>query len=1069
MEVSSLLEKLGYRDSPHFLRRESAALRNAPVFGHVFRKAESAPCHLQGVYTLRQDPKSKSDPLVPVAYVCRAKSDEDANKIHRLVWNQDVVPFLLVSTPHSVRFYSGFRHDATRQGAASGLLRVVTKANELSDLAETLGAESINSGLVWGVHSNAVSSKSRVDWRLLASLSKLDQRLRTTFGIERSVSHALIGKYVYLHYLRDREILSDERLKSWNLGKETIFGRTATRSGLAAVNQRLDEWLNGSVFPLALRGSNAPDDEVIARVAGTFSGDQPVGDESWQLHLDFPAYDFSYIPIETLSVIYEQFLHAPNPQGGKSQGEEKAAYYTPIPVVNFMLAEMDAKHPLQQGMKVFDPSCGSGAFLVQSYRRLIEREYPATRDKKPTPKELRELLVNHIFGVDVDPDACRVTELSLLLTLLDYVDPPDLLPMGRFKLPTLRDQNIFHTNFFKFDKPAKEALSGMKFDWIVGNPPWKRINPGKLANHEPPVWEWMNDKENRKHRPCGGNQPAQAFSWRVGDFLEKEGAVSLLVPAMTLFDSPSQEFRAKFFRQRNVSGVANFANLAEMLFAGRARVPAAAIFFSNRANDLCLTSPDESIAVFSPLVANQDLTRTTGGGTQDTTWALTFLASELRSIATSDAATGDALPWKIAAWGSRPDCKLLDRTRRRHTSIDELETSGKLIVSEGIQLRNASQAKEPLEELPEVVGKTTLEMAKLDKLRNVFSFPDDAQSRLPPEMRFVRKRGGKRAVLVCRPPHIVVSAARTFAVYSDEFLIVPPRQIGIASTATDAAFLKALSLYLSSDFAFYHQFFTSTQFGVQRGRGTLEAIRELPIPEDVLRARKPWQSLHRELSATSPITVSELRASRETRGEATETTGLGRQLKLIDELNELVYDALGFDDRERVLVRDFVRVRYELNDGKVGEPAVRPPTNIELKAYGRRLKLELDAFLGEESGKHHRVSIVHDRESSSGMVEIALIPRRENADTIAVFSADDEMARQLSKVRRRLLVEHAQWVYFDRNLRVYEGNKTYTLKPLQRFHWLESQAMQDAADIIAETLQQSGNEESIADAEGALP
>jgi hypothetical protein len=55
----------------------------------------------------------------------------------------------------------------------------------------------------------------------------------------------LIGKYVYLHYLRDRAILSKARLAEWQLDESAIFGRNATRAGLQAVTERLDDWLNG--------------------------------------------------------------------------------------------------------------------------------------------------------------------------------------------------------------------------------------------------------------------------------------------------------------------------------------------------------------------------------------------------------------------------------------------------------------------------------------------------------------------------------------------------------------------------------------------------------------------------------------------------------------------------------------------------------------------------------------------------------------------------------------------------------------------------------------------------------
>src|SRR5205814_3804034 len=140
----------------------------------------------------------------------------------------------------------------------------------------------------------------------------------------------------------------------------------------------------------------------------------------------FEAYDFSFIPIETLSVIYEQFLHADDQHSGSTEGRRRGAYYTPVPLVNFMLDQLELRKPLRDGMRVLDPACGSGVFLVQCYRKLIEKRVRRRRRARLRPTELRRLLVEHIFGIDSDPDACRVAELSLVLTLLDYVKPPDL-------------------------------------------------------------------------------------------------------------------------------------------------------------------------------------------------------------------------------------------------------------------------------------------------------------------------------------------------------------------------------------------------------------------------------------------------------------------------------------------------------------------------------------------------------------------------------------------------------------------------------------------------------------------
>src|SRR5262245_23687796 len=153
-------------------------------------------------------------------------------------------------------------------------------------------------------------------------------------------------------------------------------------------------------------------------------------------------------------------------------------------------------------MRMIDPACGSGAFLVQCYRRLIEKEFPP--GTTPQPAALRELLVKHLYGVDVEEDACNVAELSLILTLLDYVEPPDLEDRKRgFKLPLLRDRNIFCGNFFDQAESWHAQLSQKKFDWVVGNPPWKRFDPKKLRSDEQAVWQWI--KENNKERPVGGS------------------------------------------------------------------------------------------------------------------------------------------------------------------------------------------------------------------------------------------------------------------------------------------------------------------------------------------------------------------------------------------------------------------------------------------------------------------------------------------------------------------------------------------------------------------------------------
>ncbi|HUX16139.1 MAG TPA: hypothetical protein VMW52_06675, partial [Phycisphaerae bacterium] len=71
---------------------------------------------------------------------------------------------------------------------------------------------------------------------------------------------------------------------------------------------------------------------------------------------------------------------------------------------------------------------------------------------------------------------------------------------------------------------------------------------------------------------------------------------------------------------------------------------------------------------------------------------------------------------------------------------------------------------------------------------------------------------------------------------------------------------------------------------------------------------------------------------------------------------------------------------------------------------------------------------------------------------VPVLRADISEAAALEECRQRIRQQKSQWVYFDRNLRVYDGDNTYILKPMQMFHWTQSQARVDAMDIVPESM-----------------
>lgn len=1041
----TISETLGYSLSKRFFGPEQ--LDELPANELVFAlrlaakecngiEPEVGRARFEGAYVLQHEPQS---PAIPVVYVINVDSDAVARRVHQFVWNQNQTPFLIVESPSTIRIYPGFAfnrdHDQPLREVARGT------ADVLEQLA-AFRAESIDDGSLWKQWAHAVDPSQRVDETLLRDLRTLDRRLQGREGMGRNASHGLIGKFVYLRYLRHRGILSDKKLSKWEIDPEQLFSKNATLKAFHKVNDELQEWLNGSVFSLGEDAVSRISADQLKLVARVFAGDSPIGMDEIQTTL-FASYDFSHIPIETLSCVYEQFLHDAKEKDGSSRGKTLGAYYTPLPLADYVLSEMDRRRPLQSGMTVLDPACGSGAFLVQCYRRLIERQR-RLEDRELKATELRDLLTKHVFGIDRDDDACRVAELSLIMTLLDYIEPPDL-EHTNFKLPSLRNQNIVQGDFFDEAGPVHDLLSEQRFDWIVGNPPWAEVKKTPAQDHEHyTAHQWM--LTHKQSHPTSGNQLAEAFLWKAGEHLAKDGACGLVVLAMTWFKKEATTFRQRFFSERRVWCLANFANLAYVLFAGRSERPASVVFFECEK-----PSNDHVILTFAPFVAEQVANRPEKSNQRLVTWNIVVSGAELREIDHASATRGDSLSWKLAMWGTSRDRRLLERldVRFKDEKVESLKQFGIQEPHEGLQLRTkAAAATEEIEHHPVLIGKTKLHFEKLRGVGRMFAFPPSIVDQIGEDECYTRKGRARLPIAVSTPPHVVVDASRRFAVFSDEFIAIPSRQIGVAGGPESADYLRALSLFLSSDFCSYHQFLNSPQWGVDANRADLNALLSLPIPIARLSANElaEWSSLQRALVVATVSDDEEPFAPRPTNQSVS---------SLIAELNDRVFKLLGLRKVERWLVEDFVQLHLELNKGKVTSEAMRSPTTDECRGYLVVLRDCLDGFLSAERGLRHKLEVLSDRETA--LLAVSLVKSTVCIAPVVV-NADDPTSRNLKTIRDRLRSKHSQWIYFDRSLKVYEPKHgvLYQFKPLQRLHWTRRQAVLDADDIIAETLSEGG-------------
>src|SRR6266849_6799226 len=839
MLLSTLLHELNYEQSSHY---RSNISEFGPETAHLFRAAHDAG--VSGIYVFEASPNISQKVVAdrPAVYIAQAENAEQARRIHRSLWNLGYAPFLIALLPHQVRIYTGF--DYSEEDTKKGLLDEFP-LNDIRFLLAEFSSEAIDTGRIWqkSKYKNQLDQQQRVDNRLLRNLRQLGKELRNR-DLDSSVAHALIGKYVYIRYLWDRGILTEEWLQEQHIAKEIVFSRVATAGGLSRLTTALENRFNGKIFPIDFMRQGAPSDLHVQLTASVFMGDETILESKEaiirQLHLDFQAYDFAYIPIEILSEVYEQFIE---------DSKRKGAIYTPEILADYLLSEVSTVKPLTEVTKILDPACGSGVFLVLAYRRLIEAELAREGESKLSHGKLEALLSN-IYGVERELDACYVAEFSLILTLLNYVDPRELQKIA-FHFPILHNVTIFHSDFFDVDGThydGKFWQRGLTFDWIIGNPPWIEL---KDDGEEELVRKWMQDSVNKIERPVSGKRVAEAFSWLVTDLLHPEGIVGLLLPATSLFILEGRNYRRRFFASHCVFRITNFSNLRWILFP-RNEFPALTIVYrpSNNAEE-----EKPPIIHYAPLSIDQV------ANSRESPWVITINEQEIQTIGATEAETGETLVWKLALWGTFQDKRAIEHIEALFpTTLEALRLRKKWAFSQGSELRDKRlPTKYKLRAADELKGKKIFQREAMRKSLFRFSVPLHALSNISDEMCNVRKQGGEVGLLLTQAPHIILSPSwGSFVTFSDVDFLVPPRVMGIAGPAKDVNMLRALSLYLNSSLVSYYLFFHVPEWGVFRNARyiTLSELKKVPVPDFHWEQVEELASLHRRLVADEQLSIT---------------------------------------------------------------------------------------------------------------------------------------------------------------------------------------------------------------------
>lgn len=307
-------------------------------------------------------------------------------------------------------------------------------------------------------------------------------------------------------------------------------------------------------------------------------------------------YDFKAMPADVLGTVYENYLAYKLSQGkrgvtvAKDAGKrkEQGIYYTPRFIVDYIVK--NALGPVLdkcksigdlQKIKVLDPACGSGSFLIRAFE-LIKDKYKEFGYQDGEAVGIK-ILTDNIYGVDLDDQAVEITRLNLLISALSE----------RMKLPKLENikngnslisgtdeelKKYFGPNWrdkkpFNWQDQFPEVFAQGGFDVIIGNPPY--IRPEKVENKERDYY--INSGKFDKF--FGRFDIYILFLEQGAKMINKNGNLSFIIPSSFFNQNYSKILRRWFLSDFEIK---NIDDLSDVRVFENATVQSALILVKNR-------------------------------------------------------------------------------------------------------------------------------------------------------------------------------------------------------------------------------------------------------------------------------------------------------------------------------------------------------------------------------------------------------------------------------------------------------------------------------------------------------
>ena len=980
-----------------------------------------------GILTTTPEGDETESPLAIVCDFKRPISQATLCKVYTLAWSFSRAQALITVEPHLLRVWTCCEEPPSpdQQDALKPVSEI--KKDELlsfgddTSLAQQAAASlywvELVSGNFFQQHEERFRKSRAADQMLLSNLKSVRSQLQK-LRLEDDIIHDLLARLIFIQFLFHRKdsfgksALNANFLKTLHQ-KNILTGEYQDLSEILtnykdtyAFFRELNDKFNGDLFP----GKSKTTDE---REKEWQKEEQRVSLKHLKILSDFvrgdlemekgqrclwPFYSFDAVPLDFISSIYEEFVS--KPKGGNT------AHYTPGHLVDFILDGVLPWDGEEWNVKVLDPSCGSGIFLVKAFQRLIYRWKSAHPDEEIRSKTLKSMLERNIFGVDLNRHAVRVASFSLYLTMCDAIDPRHYWKTVKF--PRLRERNLLTADFFREDieriRTGKDAGS---YDLVIGNAPWEEGSVTLIARDWAKTYEWEVTYKN----------VGPLFLSKAVYLARAYGRVSMIQPSGALIFNQvntARKFREKLFSEFKIEEVVNLSALRFGLFKSSIS-PSCIITLQNH------TPNGEPLSYIcpKPVRSNEDDFR------------IIIEPQDINSIFPQEA-IAEPLVWTALMWGGRRDLAFIQRLSKE-TNLAKLEKDDMVASSQGIirgsrQKHHKAILGRPILENSQFPYKTFIYLNTRTLHRNndpcthrltnltAFDLPQ-----LVIKLSWIKEIGRFKAVLIKTPEEKI----------EGQGIICSGSYVSVHTFEPTLPILETAWLSYNSKLCAYYLLLSSGRFASFIPETKPKELLQVPIP-----------ALHQRLL---------------------------ENIRTLEDIDQCIRQAFAFKDSEWTLIEDLFNYTLPDFKGDNFSPG-RQKTHRqdegqkiepELQAYCEYFMRVLKAGFGQD--KQIGAAIFQEQTTSHLPVRLtAFYLNQPPHEGIKVEPIDSPILLKRLAHLNETFIEQGQkeGIFYQRVARIYISTQingravptVYFVKPDKIRYWTRSMALRDADEVAAELM-----------------